>query len=341
MTPLPEPAQKALSSARAAFRSGDIRQARRWAERAAAEAPEHEEVWLMLAAVASPQASVQYVKRALAIRPDSERARQAMHWAVKRLRQAPPAPVAPRRELVPASIASQQLVRTRPALVPWALAAVFVLCGLFIWLYLPVFSPAFGGGSPLALAQLDKGKHTRTPTPTPTFTPTPTATATPTLTPTPTATNTPTPTATPLPTNTPLPTDTPLPAWSGFVRPDGVGDDENWIDVDLSQQTAYAFTGDEMVRSFVVSTGTWMHPTVTGSYSIYVKYRYADMYGPDYYLPDVPYVMYFYKGYGLHGTYWHNNFGVPMSHGCVNFTTEDAGWVFDFTRVGTIVNVHD
>ncbi len=111
--------------------------------------------------------------------------------------------------------------------------------------------------------------------------------------------------------------------------------------VDLSQQTAYAFTGDEMVRSFVVSTGTWMHPTVTGSYSIYVKYRYADMYGPDYYLPDVPYVMYFYKGYGLHGTYWHNNFGVPMSHGCVNFTTEDAGWVFDFTRVGTIVNVHD
>ena len=122
--------------------------------------------------------------------------------------------------------------------------------------------------------------------------------------------------------------------------PDDVEDSEAWVDVNLSMQTAYALRGPELVRSFVVSTGTWLHPTVTGEYRIYVKYDYADMAGPGYYLPDVPYVMYFYKGYGLHGTYWHNNFGTPMSHGCVNFSIPDAAWLFDFADVGTVVYVH-
>jgi lipoprotein-anchoring transpeptidase ErfK/SrfK len=122
--------------------------------------------------------------------------------------------------------------------------------------------------------------------------------------------------------------------------PEEVGGGEHWIDVDLTNQRAYAYEGSALMKSFVVSTGTWRTPTVTGSYNIYVKYRFADMAGPGYYLPDVPYVMYFYRGYGLHGTYWHNNFGTPMSHGCVNFTIEDAGWLFDFAQVGTTVNVH-
>ncbi|MGH2524849.1 MAG: L,D-transpeptidase, partial [Anaerolineales bacterium] len=75
-------------------------------------------------------------------------------------------------------------------------------------------------------------------------------------------------------------------------------------------------------------------------YRIYVKYVAADMAGPGYYLPSVPYVMYFYLGYGLHGTYWHNNFGRPMSHGCVNLQTDQAGWLFNWASVGTPVNVH-
>ena len=122
--------------------------------------------------------------------------------------------------------------------------------------------------------------------------------------------------------------------------PQGVGEDEAWIDINLSEQRAYAYEGYDLVNTFVVSTGTWQYPTVTGTYEVYVRYRYADMAGPGYYLPDVPYVMYFYKGYGLHGTYWHSNFGTPMSHGCVNFTIDDAGWVYDFTTLGTVVNVH-
>jgi lipoprotein-anchoring transpeptidase ErfK/SrfK len=100
------------------------------------------------------------------------------------------------------------------------------------------------------------------------------------------------------------------------------------------------YEGNDVVRSFVVSTGTWQYPTVTGQFRIYVMYRYADMTGPGYHLPDVPYVMYFYEGYGLHGTYWHNNFGTPMSHGCVNFSIPDAGWLFNWSSIGTLVNVH-
>ena len=115
---------------------------------------------------------------------------------------------------------------------------------------------------------------------------------------------------------------------------------EHWIDVDLSQQRVYAYAGDTVVNSFVVSTGTWQTPTVTGKYKVWVKLRSAAMSGPGYYLPDVPYIMYFYGSYGLHGTYWHNNFGTPMSHGCVNLTIPDAEWLYNFSSVGTVVNVH-
>jgi lipoprotein-anchoring transpeptidase ErfK/SrfK len=113
-----------------------------------------------------------------------------------------------------------------------------------------------------------------------------------------------------------------------------------WIDVNLSTQSVYAYEGDTVINSFVVSTGTWMTPTVTGKYKIWIKFRSTSMTGPGYYLPNVPYVMYFYKGYGLHGTYWHNNFGTPMSHGCVNLRTSDAEWLYNWASVGTVVNVH-
>lgn len=117
-------------------------------------------------------------------------------------------------------------------------------------------------------------------------------------------------------------------------------DGERWIDVDLRQQKVRAYEGRELVKTFVVSTGRARTPTVTGQYKIWIKLEFDDMRGPGYYLRDVPYVMYFYKGYGLHGTYWHDNFGTPMSHGCVNLRTEDARWLFEFAKVGTVVNVH-
>jgi len=133
----------------------------------------------------------------------------------------------------------------------------------------------------------------------------------------------------------PSPTLIPTPA-----PPSAIGEGR-WIDVDISEQLLTAYEGNQAVRSTAVSTGLPQTPTVMGQFRIWIKLRYDDMSGPDYYLEDVPYVMYFHRGYGLHGTFWHDNFGQPMSHGCVNLPTSEAAWVFDFVDVGTLVNVHE
>ncbi len=121
---------------------------------------------------------------------------------------------------------------------------------------------------------------------------------------------------------------------------DQAPDDGHWIDVNLSEQQIYAYEGNLLVNSFIVSTGLPDTPTVTGEYRIYVKVPIQDMSGPGYYLPDVPWVMFFYDEYGFHGTYWHNNFGTPMSRGCVNLRIEDAEWLYNWASVGTRVSVH-
>ncbi len=140
---------------------------------------------------------------------------------------------------------------------------------------------------------------------------------------TPTATPLPAPTATPRPTFTPSPTPEP----------------GRWIEVILSTQTLNAYEGERLVRSWKVSTGLPRTPTPTGDFRIWVKLRYDDMEGPGYYLPNVPYVMYFHGGYGIHGVYWHANFGHPMSHGCINMPTDGAAWLFDWASVGTLVRI--
>lgn len=109
--------------------------------------------------------------------------------------------------------------------------------------------------------------------------------------------------------------------------------DEKWIEVDLSEQKLRAWQGNELFLETLVSTGKW-GKTPTGEFRIWIKYKYTKMSGGSkelhtyYYLPNVPYTMYFYNGFGLHGTYWHNNFGTPMSHGCVNMPTPMAEKVF-------------
>lgn len=116
--------------------------------------------------------------------------------------------------------------------------------------------------------------------------------------------------------------------------------DNKRIEVDLATQRLYAFEGDKKVYEFIISSGKW-NRTPTGTFRIWVKLRYTKMEGGSkalhtyYYLPNVPYVMFFandevpaWKGFGIHGTYWHNNFGRPMSHGCINMRTEDAEKIY-------------
>jgi LysM repeat protein len=113
-----------------------------------------------------------------------------------------------------------------------------------------------------------------------------------------------------------------------------------WIDVDLSSQRVRAYQDNTAVRTMVVSTGIARYPTPTGRFRIYAKYPSVTMSGPGYYLPGVPHTMFFYRGYALHGTYWHNNFGTPMSHGCINLTRSDAAWLYGWASVGTLVVIH-
>lgn len=122
------------------------------------------------------------------------------------------------------------------------------------------------------------------------------------------------------------------------------------IYVDLSTQTLYAYQGKTKVMQGLVSSGKWGR-TPTGDFNIWTKLRSTRMSGGsgnDYYnLPNVPYVMYYYRDWGLHGAYWHNNFGHTMSHGCVNMRQVDAEALFNWSngpekgKKGTAVSVCD
>lgn len=110
-----------------------------------------------------------------------------------------------------------------------------------------------------------------------------------------------------------------------------------WIEVNLDNQHLYAHDGDRIVYDMLVSTGLPWFPTVTGEFRIWAKLRATRMAGGSvengtyYDLPNVPFTQYFYKGYGLHGTYWHHDFGKPRSHGCVNLSIPDAEKLFYWT----------
>ena len=90
------------------------------------------------------------------------------------------------------------------------------------------------------------------------------------------------------------------------------------------------------MAEFTVSTGKQATPTVTGTFRIWAKTAVQDMYGGNraagdfYFLEDVQWVQYFHEDYGFHGADWHDNFGQPMSRGCVNMRNEDAGWLYEW-----------
>jgi lipoprotein-anchoring transpeptidase ErfK/SrfK len=116
---------------------------------------------------------------------------------------------------------------------------------------------------------------------------------------------------------------------------------DRWIEVNLKTQRVIAWEGKRWVNAMIVSTGKSSTPTVTGVFDVYDRYAEARMQGDDYDIPDVPYVMYFHRGYGFHGAYWHNRFGTPVSHGCVNLAVDKAKWLYDFATIGTPVVVHN
>jgi lipoprotein-anchoring transpeptidase ErfK/SrfK len=111
------------------------------------------------------------------------------------------------------------------------------------------------------------------------------------------------------------------------------------IIVDLSDSRIYAYQDGVLIRNVLVSTGLPGTPTVQGDFTIRSRVRSQRMTGPGYDLPNVEWVQYFYQAYAIHGTYWHNNFGQPMSHGCVNLPNSEAQWFWNFASIGTPVRV--
>ena len=118
-----------------------------------------------------------------------------------------------------------------------------------------------------------------------------------------------------------------------------------WIQVDLTNQRVRAWEYNRVVFTSTAATGRPAVPTLTGTFRTYMHLRYGDMAGwtPDrgsYSLTNVPYIMYYDRGYAIHGTYWHQNFGTPQSAGCVNLPTANAGWIYNWAPVGTTVYIH-
>lgn len=131
------------------------------------------------------------------------------------------------------------------------------------------------------------------------------------------------------------------------VLGDTEGGGEKVIKIDLSKQTLYAYEGDKLIHEFLVSTGKWGR-TPTGEFRTWIKLRATRMKGGNrelgtfYDLPNVQYTMFFSndqipksRGYGIHGAYWHDNFGHPMSHGCINMRTEEAGIIYEWANPPT------
>jgi hypothetical protein len=119
------------------------------------------------------------------------------------------------------------------------------------------------------------------------------------------------------------------------TRPEGVGG--RWFAVDTQQQTLSAYEGDQLVFATLISSGKGKRITRSGLFPIYQRSVTDNMSGgmgsPDAYaIYDVPWVQYFNSGMALHGAPWHDNFGYPMSHGCVNMSMTDARWAYEYAE---------
>jgi lipoprotein-anchoring transpeptidase ErfK/SrfK len=350
-------ADQAIQNSYSALREGNKPGARYWAQRAAWLDPDLEDSWLILATISTPTASVAYLERALKINPDSPYAAVRMHWAKARLEAGEkPAPGEP-EELI---IAHKNALRRRRAvararkllLFPALLAGVLALWLFAAWVIWPDAMPVAQAfilrASPTPAATL--------PPATPTQVITPLATATlpslTTQTPVPTYTPSPIPTLTPIPTTpAPTPLNSSVPAAvSVSVSERGAGQlgVGKRVVVDISEQHLYAYEGDQLVYSFVASTGQ-DGGTLSGKFQVLDKIEnaYSDPWG--FWMPD--WLGIYYVGSdlenGIHSLpvlqdgskIWGNEIGKPITYGCVVLQPEDAKMLYNWVEIGTPVDI--
>jgi hypothetical protein len=119
--------------------------------------------------------------------------------------------------------------------------------------------------------------------------------------------------------------------------PPGLAPGERWIDVDLDRQLLVAYDGATPAYATLVSSGKKKTPTQTGLYRVWVKFAETTMTGqmadePSYRVATVPWTQFYAKDLALHTAYWHDRFGTPRSHGCVNLSPIDARFLYFWTE---------
>jgi lipoprotein-anchoring transpeptidase ErfK/SrfK len=104
--------------------------------------------------------------------------------------------------------------------------------------------------------------------------------------------------------------------------------------VDLREQVLTAYEGDRWVFATLVSTGRHRFPTKPGVFRVQQKVAHTamDSEREGYYVDEVPFIQYFNGSQALHAAFWHDRFGFPVSHGCVNLSVADAAWLFGWSN---------
>jgi lipoprotein-anchoring transpeptidase ErfK/SrfK len=361
---------QALSQAYTALQRGDKREARHLAQIAASMKPNSEEPWLILAAASQPRASVAYLKRALEINPQSERARGGLEWATRRLNESMQAPG---RNEAASSAKAEPLASSKPvvqkrkpviraARKPSPATRVFIpimvltlaLLLIAAWTIRPG-KGAQGGETDINLApsQVSSVPSGGLTDPTlQTSTSLPTETNPPSVSPSPTAFQPVAATATSIPTITPLPANTPQPSngllqgefFTTQIPPGG----EKLITVSLQEQRLYAYQDGTLVGNFVVSTGRSQN-TRTGTFHILDKIPRPFSVIWNFWMPD--WMGIYYAGSlenGFHSlpvlpngeTIWGDALGTPVSYGCVVLGEQEAQALYDWAEVGTTVQIN-
>jgi lipoprotein-anchoring transpeptidase ErfK/SrfK len=360
-------AESAVQNALDELRHGKKQAARSWAQRAIQLAPGLEDPWLILAAVAGPRASLEYLKEALRINPGSPRARQGLSEVQQKLEKISKIrlPQAPRQDsietldrpenpgmaLPPQPPSPKPKKKTRKTKLGWL--GLFSLAGLAVVAIVPLTFIASQSGIVKAseVATSDQkiivlqSMATATSTVTETSAPTDTHTATlvPTDTPPPTPTDMPTATATPSPIPTAAAAIEDQPAQSAPADSSG----GKRIIVYISQQHLYAYQGDTLVYSFIASTGA-NNGTRIGTFSILDKLpnAWSDPWG--FWMPD--WMGIYWIGYtenGIHAlpvlpngnVILGNGLGTPDTHGCVVLSSEDARLLYEWATIGTRIEI--
>jgi lipoprotein-anchoring transpeptidase ErfK/SrfK len=348
---------KTLNQAYAALQRGDKREARHWAQIAASMDPNSEEPWLILAAASQARASVAYLKRALEINPQSERARGGLEWATRRLNESAkpsgPDEAAASQKLQPAAnpkpvahAAGKSAPATR-IFIPILVVSLALLL-IAAWTFRPGMGPLEADAGNNAAPSQGSTLPSVTPIdPTlQTSAPLPTETNSPSMSPSPTAfqpvADTPTPD---------LPTAIVVQSLNGlregeFFAAQLPAGGEKIITVSLQDQRLTATQGDTLVANFVISTG---RNTRAGNYHILEKIpnAYSDIWR--FWMPH--WMGIYYAGSlenGFHSlpvlpdgkTIWGDALGTPVSYGCVVLGEPEAQALYDWAEVGTTVQIN-